>query len=110
VADPTATLPGMDPTQVPMRRLLCIARHRLPETFELRPPLIGTRVEWLYFARSCRRCGWTERRWWRVDPRRLRMSGPAIPVGKYLRRLKVQAPDPLTIAPSEAPPGLGPRV
>lgn len=80
----------------------CIGRHRLAAAWELRPPLIGQRVEWLYWQTACERCAHIERRWFRVEiPAWFTLPRPgrrAIPVARYLERLRITAPDPETLS------------
>lgn len=79
----------------------CLGPHAL-DAWQLRPPQIGTRVEWLYRQSQCSRCGTIERRWFKVEvpawftpPR----PGRAITVDQYLKRLKVTPPPPDALLP-----------
>lgn len=84
--------------------------------WQLRPRLIGVRVEWLRWERACRRqtfgrrpwrCSHVERRWFRVKvPKTYRGGGigAAIDVEKYLARIGFTPPAPDQLTTSNAPP------
>lgn len=92
-----------------------IGRHDIGP-WQLRPRLIGVRVEWLRWERGCRRqafgpkpwrCKHVERRWFKVRvPKSYRGggAGKAIDVEQYLKRIGFSAPDPERLEASNAPP------
>ena len=96
--------------------LACLLGHDFGD-WELRPPLIGARVEWLYWQKRCRRtsaergilrqCPATRQRWFRVRiPGWAKLPsgiGHAIPVTAYLDRIRAKAPDPETLRDGRMP-------
>lgn len=92
-----------------------IGRHNIG-AWQLRPRLIGVRVEWLRWERACVRlahgpkpwrCSHVERRWFRVRvPKTYRGggAGKAIDVETYLKRVGFMPPAPEQLTTSSAPP------
>lgn len=101
-----------------MSDLRCVVGRHDWGPWALRPPRIGARTEWLYWASACRRtfatdgphrrpCPGVRRRWFKVTiptwstlPDGIKRS---IPVEAYLKRIGARAPDPVFLRDGDAP-------
>lgn len=70
-------------------------RHQFGD-FELRPPTVAKPIEVFYWARYCPRCGYTERRWFKITlpaHARKRITKPTS-VRRFLTLTGVRVPPP----------------
>lgn len=87
---------GSGRPSLPGQALCFVLRQHPWGQWSLRPPTVGIVVEWLYWVRTCQRCGTTQRRWFKVTVpahARKRITKP-VPIHLYLTIIGQRVPRP----------------